>query len=321
MKKNVKLRSRIGQERIRDPEGRLTDWITGARFVWIETPETPLPRRMDIGPFHASLYHREMKEVCRRCLKKGHQARDCNNEEVCLTCHLPGHTKRQCRAGMTYALQARHHYDYDGDYSDDDIEENTVRNESTTQENYEDDNNISIWDIERNEQNTNVGQTREGNFSEDDYPSLSGVPQGDTDEVSEEEEGGDKTISKETNENNDEDMINADVDTVAGQSAKEEGKTMNEERKQDKIERYQGCREKKIESENGKVTEDRTDEQTTSRGRKKSTEKMTKTTHKKNDAKITKFLHRSRSESVKRRQPESPTKNLLPVNKKGNNAK
>ena len=101
--KGVVLRSKIAKERVRDPEGKLTDWLTGARFVWIETPRYPLARFLTMGPFRASLFHREMKELCNRCLEKGHQAKECNNEEVCHTCHQPGHKKNDCWRLQSYS--------------------------------------------------------------------------------------------------------------------------------------------------------------------------------------------------------------------------
>ena len=101
--KGVVLRSKIGKERVRDPEGKLTDWLTGARFVWIETPQYPLSRFLTMGPFRASLFHREMKETCNKCLEKGHQARECKNEEVCHACHQPGHRKQDCPTMQSYS--------------------------------------------------------------------------------------------------------------------------------------------------------------------------------------------------------------------------
>ncbi|GFS04535.1 reverse transcriptase [Elysia marginata] len=81
-------------EKVRDRSGKLTDWITGRRIIWIEVPATALPTYTPIGPFKAMLYYREQKQLtCRRCLGNGHKTENCKNEEVCLTCKKPGHRK------------------------------------------------------------------------------------------------------------------------------------------------------------------------------------------------------------------------------------
>ena len=98
IKMGISLRSKVKMEEMRDRDGKLTSWLTGRRFAWINLPPTPLPRTATMGPFEASLYHREMREAweCRKCLQKGHSAKDCQNEEVCLTCRKPGHKRDNC---------------------------------------------------------------------------------------------------------------------------------------------------------------------------------------------------------------------------------
>lgn len=57
-----KLRSKLLLERDRDERGGLTRWLTGRRFVYIDVPKTPLPARLLIGSYQASVYHREQKK-------------------------------------------------------------------------------------------------------------------------------------------------------------------------------------------------------------------------------------------------------------------
>jgi len=103
----LKLRTKIKWQCDRNPrDGGLTEFRTGKRTVWINLPTNPLPRKIKVGEFQASLYHFEMKAQaqeqgvkCRKCLETGHKAFECPNEEVCYTCHLPGHKKgdRKCK--------------------------------------------------------------------------------------------------------------------------------------------------------------------------------------------------------------------------------
>lgn len=95
--------SNLKMERVRDPKGELTNWVTGRRYLWIEKPSTPLPKTLEVGLFTASLFHREMiqkrEEIeCRRCLQVGHRKFECRNEEVCRGCKKPGHRVAQCKA-------------------------------------------------------------------------------------------------------------------------------------------------------------------------------------------------------------------------------
>ena len=97
-KLGVKPRSALFMERDRDSSGGLTRWLTGRRFIYIEVPEKPLPKRVDIGPLKASLFHVEQKETqenqqCGKCLQKGHASKVCPNGIVCLTCKKPGHKR------------------------------------------------------------------------------------------------------------------------------------------------------------------------------------------------------------------------------------
>ncbi|KAL8612912.1 hypothetical protein ACOMHN_034989 [Nucella lapillus] len=47
-----------------------------------------------MGPFKASIYHKEQKRMdkeCGKCLQKGHQAADCPNVIKCRQCYKDGH--------------------------------------------------------------------------------------------------------------------------------------------------------------------------------------------------------------------------------------
>ena len=48
--------------RARTPQGKLTNFKTGDRFVEIVVPPEPLPKKKSVGIFIASLYHKEQKQ-------------------------------------------------------------------------------------------------------------------------------------------------------------------------------------------------------------------------------------------------------------------
>ncbi|GFR77506.1 hypothetical protein ElyMa_000510100 [Elysia marginata] len=85
-------------EGIRDPQGKLTEWLSGRRFVWIDLPKTTIDPVINVGLFKGRLFYKEMitEIICRRCLEKGHSARFCTKEEVCLHCKTPGHRAADC---------------------------------------------------------------------------------------------------------------------------------------------------------------------------------------------------------------------------------
>ena len=91
----LKLRSKITFEKARGPDKMLSDWRTGRRSVWIDLPQREVSKYCKMGDFTATLYYKEMKlhMQCRRCLQKGHMARDCSNQEVCFDCKQPGHRR------------------------------------------------------------------------------------------------------------------------------------------------------------------------------------------------------------------------------------
>lgn len=53
----AQIRSKLFDECYRDQAGRLTDFKTGRRYVYIDTPTVPLPREMKVAKWWASVYH------------------------------------------------------------------------------------------------------------------------------------------------------------------------------------------------------------------------------------------------------------------------
>ena len=85
-------------ERVRGPDGKLTNWVTGARMAWIEVPKEKIDGRIDCGVFKASIFYREMLDdmECRNCLRKGHKMKNCKEPERCRRCHKVGHKIATC---------------------------------------------------------------------------------------------------------------------------------------------------------------------------------------------------------------------------------
>ncbi|GFS18867.1 hypothetical protein ElyMa_005017300 [Elysia marginata] len=81
-KLNLNILGSLILDRARDSDGRMTCWLTGRRWLWIEVPKVPLPRTLYLAPFTATLYHREMESLgtSKSCYKYGalgHIAREC----------------------------------------------------------------------------------------------------------------------------------------------------------------------------------------------------------------------------------------------------
>ena len=128
LKLGCKPQSKLYMERDRDERGGLTRWLTGRRFLYIEVPERPLPPRVDIGNFKATLFHFEQKalrrretSICGRCLERGHDTRSCANDIVCHDCRQPGHRK-----GDPECTPMGEATDNDDDERDDDDKEEMV---------------------------------------------------------------------------------------------------------------------------------------------------------------------------------------------------
>jgi hypothetical protein len=93
------LQSQMKKELARDKSGKLTQWLTGRRFVFIGVPKTPLSKSIKVGIFNVDLYHKEQGAttvVCNKCLKPGHRATTCEGPVVCKKCHKEGHKAMEC---------------------------------------------------------------------------------------------------------------------------------------------------------------------------------------------------------------------------------
>lgn len=91
------LRSKLMMDKIRTKEGKLTRFVTGKRFVFINLPNSPLSRTVQVGDFTARLYYREQPKqnskpaVCSKCLESGHHVSVCQNQVTCRACRVSGH--------------------------------------------------------------------------------------------------------------------------------------------------------------------------------------------------------------------------------------
>ena len=109
----INCRSKILYEYARDPSTKkLTDWMTGRRFVYIDLPKQTLPKTTKMGPFFAKLFYKERPREpaqCRRCLGTGHWANACPNKERCWDCKEEGHHRGDpaCNA-LDSIWQVRH---------------------------------------------------------------------------------------------------------------------------------------------------------------------------------------------------------------------
>ena len=94
-KRGVNVTSKIRMDFIRNPDGKLSSKESGRRTVWMELPEKPLPKVIQVGPIKVKLYHKEMKR-CLNCLQTGHDRRNCTNKMVCHFCKEEGHKTNEC---------------------------------------------------------------------------------------------------------------------------------------------------------------------------------------------------------------------------------
>ena len=93
------LRSSLINEKIRNKDGKLTRFLTGRRFVFVNIPQRPQERTVKIGGFTARLYYKEQpradpqQTTCSRCLERGHLVSACPNNIRCRECRQEGHKR------------------------------------------------------------------------------------------------------------------------------------------------------------------------------------------------------------------------------------
>ena len=102
--KGVQFAGPLKYSRARTPDNKLTNFKTGDRFIDIVVPSEPLPKKVEVGIFNASLYHKEQKLAkddieCGNCMMKGHLRKDCKIEVVCYQCRNVG-TKEEMNAAQ-----------------------------------------------------------------------------------------------------------------------------------------------------------------------------------------------------------------------------
>ena len=133
----VILRSRILLEYARNPlTKKMTNWLTGRRFIYIEVPKKDLPKYVSMGPFKARLLYRDPSKEntvkCRKCLGSGHWASTCNNLVKCLDCGQEGH-KRGDENCMTITSIFGDNLNDQGDNQEEEVK--TIENEITNEDN------------------------------------------------------------------------------------------------------------------------------------------------------------------------------------------
>ena len=88
----VKTRSRIIDDKARDPKGKLTRWKTGRRFIHIAVPTSPLQKQVSLGIFRGPVCYREQRQaVSSTCLQAGHDVSKCTSPVKCRQCVNAGH--------------------------------------------------------------------------------------------------------------------------------------------------------------------------------------------------------------------------------------
>ena len=131
------LRSQLQFEKARDPNGFLTDWKTGRRFVFIDIPAGKMKTAIQMGEFTAHIYFKEMKQnqTCFKCLKVGHRAAECQGEQICRECLKPGHKRGDpaCQAmddQVRAELETDSRQDNDVNSADGDSDDDSARDEN-----------------------------------------------------------------------------------------------------------------------------------------------------------------------------------------------
>lgn len=308
LKLGVKLRSKTVMEKVRDRSGRLTDWTTGRRILWIELPATSLPHVTQIGPFRATLYYREQKKpACRRCLQEGHRAQDCTNPEVCSECKQPGHRKAD---GVCQNLNVNRDERKDKNNKDDESEKDKNSEQSSEEEDKEegelesDNEECGIWSLANDESVANEKTIDEERVT----------PEKRNEEI---EDRNDSTVvnpSKEKEKNESEEGSDNELPQSAG--AKSNGgctslrENANLEKENERIKTTQHIERQIPKSKEHKASEGKTEERGRRKGKAGKKKMSTDKEESSNEVNtLAFFLSKARSLSQKRRRSSSPVQN------------
>ena len=94
--------SPVYYQHARDEIGKLTNFKTGSRYVFIKGDVSKLPERASIGLFTAKFWHPNLKKQnksspkCSNCLQFGHHKAECESPVICLACGQEGHRRGEC---------------------------------------------------------------------------------------------------------------------------------------------------------------------------------------------------------------------------------
>ena len=89
-------------EEVRDREGKLAEWLSGRRFVFIDLPKCSIERIIGVGPFRAELFYKEMQQanLCFKCNKPAHRAFECLERDRKDKCGEISNIRNNSRAHM-----------------------------------------------------------------------------------------------------------------------------------------------------------------------------------------------------------------------------
>ena len=137
--KKIEMVSPIKYVRARTKEGKLTNFKTGDRFVDVVIPSEPLPKKVQIGIWNASIYHKEQKQIkndieCGNCKGKGHVMRDCPNEPFCYDRLQSGHIKGSPLCPVTEQMDMNGEESEDSEDSQETADTETAGKDSSRKE-------------------------------------------------------------------------------------------------------------------------------------------------------------------------------------------
>ena len=227
-----RLRSQLQFEKARDPQGFLTDWKTGRRFVYIDLPSNSMRNSLKMGEFTAQVFYREMRQnqKCFNCLQPGHRAAECPNEQVCMSCLQPGHRRGDALCGGEYMKVSNQLEDNEVQSCDDG--KSDTSGEEDVDEKEEGELGDNEQEMSDDEQISNEGelQSDKGNNSKNnDQEDERNKNKEDEASVSSSEPQKIKEIEK-TNQNETKQKVR-DVDTPKGRTGKQKKKAKNNQKK------------------------------------------------------------------------------------------